>query len=345
MTASQRRQGLLFIMVGPPGVGKNALMNKVLSDLKDLRQFPTATTRPMRPTEQQGREHLFVNREEFQKLIRDHALLEWQIVHDELYGMPRATIEEAIDKEQDLIADIDVLGATHLRSVYPDNTVLIFIRPPDLEELKRRMKRRGETEESIAKRLRRVDMEMQYAPLCDYLITNDNLDEASAVLHAIILAERSRRALLNLRVEYHLPRHKFAYFTMVLPICGDAVLRRDESPHFPMAQMTHGEFPHDSALRALRQEFTFNPSSEYLYHDTWTGALILPAALETERLDHFQQLTFIYLYLMPERIAPPEGWCWTPYLQAGLSTSVIAAIRHALSETPSSDGKVQNEPA
>ncbi|HEX2908532.1 MAG TPA: guanylate kinase, partial [Phototrophicaceae bacterium] len=241
MSTPQPRQGLLFILIGPPGVGKNALMNAVLARVNNLKQLPTATTRAIRPTEQPGREHLFVTRDEFQQLITDRALIEWQVVHGELYGMPRATVEEAITQEHDLIADIDVLGATYLRSLYPDNAVLIFIQPPSLDALKKRMETRGEKPEEIAKRLRRVDMEMQYAPLCDYLIINADLDEASEILYAIVLAERSRRALLNLRVERDLPRHKFTYMTTVIPVHNGEVLCRDGEPHFPTIPITQGE--------------------------------------------------------------------------------------------------------
>jgi guanylate kinase len=190
--------GLLFVMVGPAGAGKNAIMNEVLRQLPDLHQLPTATTRPMRDTEEQGREHLFVNEAEFRGL----DLIESQIVHNHLYGTPRATIEKAMHDGRDLIADIEVLGATYLHHAYPQNTVLVFVQPPSVNDLIKRMSIRGETQEEIDTRLKRVEMEMQYAPQCDYLITNyqDQLKESSAILYGIVLAERSRRALQQLRI-------------------------------------------------------------------------------------------------------------------------------------------------
>lgn len=327
MTSPQRRQGLIFVLVGPPGVGKNALMNAVLQRVNNVSQLPTATTRQARPNEQHGREHLFVTHPEFQKLIDDNALIEWQIVHGELYGMPRATVEDAINSEHDLIADIDVLGATYLRSLYPDNAVLIFIQPPVIEELKKRMETRGEKPEEIAKRLRRVDMEMQYAPLCDYLITNADFNEASELLYAIVLAERSRSALLNLRVERHLPRHKFTYVARVIPVYGQDILCRDSEPHFPTALITHGEFPHDAALRAIKQELGFTLSEEELSHRQRPHQFILPVTMDTASQEHFQQLVFIYLYIMPERIiTPPEHWGWMHYQQADLPPEVLDII-------------------
>ncbi len=195
--------GLLFVLVGPAGAGKNAIMNEVLRQLADLHQLPTATTRPMRDTEQQGREHLFVSDAEFQKMDERHELIESQTVHNHLYGTPRATIEAAMRDGRDLIADIEPLGATYLRTAYPDNTVLVFVQPPSVDDLIKRMSIRGESQDEIDRRLQRVEMEMQYAPQCDYLITNyqDQLKQSSAILYGIVLAERSRRAMEQLRLK------------------------------------------------------------------------------------------------------------------------------------------------
>lgn len=191
--------GLLFVIVGPAGAGKNALMNSVLNRFPDLRQLPTATTRRMRPGEQQGREHLFVNDTEFQRMVASNELLENQLVHEHFYGVPRKLVEQSLMDEHDLIADIDVLGATTLRSNYHDQTVLIFLQPPSIAVLRQRMEKRGESEAEIETRMKRVPMEMAYAPQCDYLITNDEVNKASETLYGIILAERSHRELLKLR--------------------------------------------------------------------------------------------------------------------------------------------------
>jgi guanylate kinase len=191
--------GLLFVMVGPAGAGKNAIMNEVLRQLPDLHQLPTATTRPKRDTELQGREHQFVSEAEFRQM----DLIESQPVHNHLYGTPRATVENAMRDGRDLIADIEVLGATYLHNAYPHNTVRIFVQPPSVTDLIKRMSIRGETQDEIDIRLQRVEMEMQYAPQCDYLITNyqDQLKQSSAILYGIVLAERSRRALQQLRLK------------------------------------------------------------------------------------------------------------------------------------------------
>ncbi|MBL8157035.1 MAG: guanylate kinase [Anaerolineae bacterium] len=196
---SSQQWGLLFILVGPPGVGKNAMMNSVLERITSLHQLPTATTRPIRSNEQEGREHLFVSTAEFQRMIDQGELIEWQVVHGHQYGTPRSTVQQAMETGQDLIADIEVLGATHLRSAFPENVILVFVQPPSVDELIHRMHNRGETEAEIQKRMQRVEMELRYAPECDYLITNDSIERASDILRGIILAEYSRRDLKRLR--------------------------------------------------------------------------------------------------------------------------------------------------
>jgi guanylate kinase len=324
-------------LVGPPGAGKNALMNEVLPQLANLRQLPTATTRAMRPTEQQGREHLFISKDEFEQMIENKLLIEHQEVHGQWYGIPRASVEDAINREEDLIADIDVLGATYLRSVYPDNTVLIFIAPPSIEDLEKRMRARGETEAEIAKRMRRVKMEMEYLPQCDYLILNEKLEDSAEILKAIILAERSRRALINERSQRQLPRHKFAFMTVVIPVCGEEVLHRTEIPHFPVVPLAQGEYPHEAALRALAQSLAIHTEVENLHEppsdDQWSD-VILPVNLETKSQEHFQQFTFVYLYRMAERIPAPAGWQWVNYQGLELSNEInqiIADLRdHSL---------------
>jgi guanylate kinase len=345
--SSQRRLGLLFVLVGPPGVGKNTLMNAVIARFGDLRQLPTATTRSPRPSEQQGREHLFVNHEEFEQMLQANALIESQEVHGEWYGMPKATVEEAINSEQDLIADIDVKGATYLRVIYPDNAILIFIQPASTEDLRIQMQTRGETEAEIEKRMRRVDMEMKYAPLCDYLITNENgnIEKARESLYGIILAERSHRALINLRAERELPRHKITYVTSVVAFCGDEVLYHSDSPHFPTAQITYGEFPHDAALRALSQEFSITPSPANFYHagyeSSWPeNTLILPTSLETHFEEHHQQIAFYYLYRLTARLNPPQGWEWVSYQNAHLPEGIMTAMQSQFGDITRSTSEV-----
>jgi guanylate kinase len=340
---SQHRLGLLFVLIGPAGAGKNTLMNTVLRRINDLKQIATATTRRARPNELQGREHLFVDQEEFQRLRETNALIEAQEVNGEMYGMPRTIVEESIANQQDLIADIDIKGATYLRSVYPDNAVLIFIQQSSPDDLIANMQARGETAAEIDKRMHRVPMEMEYAPLCDYIITNEkgNIEQASETLYAIVLAERSHRSLLNLRVEKNLPRRIFTYVTSVIPICGSEILFRSVAPHYPTAQLTHGEFPHDAALRALQQDLGVVTSATNLYTDEYQkrgseSSFITPIALESHIEAHHEQINFCYLYHLDERINPPQGWNWITYQQTELPQAVSNAIRSLVGNIPAS---------
>lgn len=194
MTHSNKRSGILFTLVGPGGAGKNALINAVLQRTDHLRQLATATTRPMRPQEQPGREHMFLSEAEFRKMIDETRLIEWQEVHPgRYYGTPRLPVEKAIANGEDLIADIDVAGAVRLHDIYPDNTVMIFVAPPSLQQLEVRMRERGDSTDQIAERMQRVAMEMDFQNQCDYVIVNSNLDNATKELEHIIAVERAKR--------------------------------------------------------------------------------------------------------------------------------------------------------
>jgi hypothetical protein len=212
------------------------------------------------------------------------------------------------------------------------------------------MQNRGETTQEIEKRLRRVDMEMRYAPLCDYLITNekDNIEKGSEILHGIILAERSHRALLNLRADRDLPRRKFTYISAVVPLCGDEILYHTTLPHFPSAALTHGEFPHDAAMRAFQQDLGITGTSQNLFQDgEWSADnFIVPLSLENQIEEHHQQVTFYYLYRLDTRIMPPQGWDWIPYNQVSLPDTMLNAIRTLIGDVPTSRSmESSHEPA
>lgn len=243
MASRTERKGLLYVLVGPSGVGKNTLMQEALKQVANLRQLPTATTRKKRPGEQEGREHFFVSREEFQRLIEDNALLEWQNVHGELYGVVRRVIEEGLESETDLIADIEVLGASVLRQQYPDNAVLIFITPSDKTTLEERIRHRGDADEAeISRRLQRADFEIRFAPQCRYLIINDDLEQATRTLVSIIRAERSHRDLRSLSVSA-LVHHE-----------GNVLVwmqATSQPPELPTTAVRPGEAPQQAVTRLL----------------------------------------------------------------------------------------------
>lgn len=183
--------GRIFALVGPGGAGKNTLMKMVLPRIPRLSQLATATTRAIRAGEQDGREHLFVDSDTFNRWIAEDRLVEWQEVHPgKFYGVPRAPLESAFAEGRDLIADIEIDGAQSILEAYPDNTTLIFIAAPSLEALEKRMRDRGETEEGVQIRMARAEREMAYAENCTVYIVNDDQERAAEELAQAILKTR-----------------------------------------------------------------------------------------------------------------------------------------------------------
>jgi guanylate kinase len=188
------------MLVGPSGVGKNEIMKQILKRFSVVNQLATATTRPMRETEQQGREHLFVSLEDFNAMIAKGDLVEYQEVYrGSYYGTPRGTTQAAFDAHRALIADIEVLGAKAIKAAFPGNVVSIFVAPPSLESLERRLRQRGRMDEAeIQRRLERAPFELKYAEECDHRVINPDAAIESAVqeVSEIVLKELTRRQCL-----------------------------------------------------------------------------------------------------------------------------------------------------
>lgn len=252
------REGILFVLVGPSGAGKNTLMRQVQAQFDNLRQLATMTTRKQRDTEVQGREHWFVSHEEFEALIEQNALVEWQRVHlNDLYGTPRDKVNADLDIAHDLIADIEFLGAGKLQEAYPDNTVLIFVTPSNLDILAERIHQRGAiSPEALANRLERARFEMTFAPRCDYLILNDVIDTASEQLRQAIESERLRRRENVTDPDRVIPRHVFHTTVTALIQKGESLLVRHDGhlPTFPLRR--HDLLPHENLQNVFRQDFT-----------------------------------------------------------------------------------------
>ena len=131
MALSENLPGVIFVMIGPGGAGKNAIMKAVIAAFPAMKQLATATTRPMRADEKQGREHLFVSEQQFQEMISRNELLEHQeVTPGKFYGIPRRTVMEALTAGAARIADIEVLGAIELAAAYPQNVVQVFVTVP-----------------------------------------------------------------------------------------------------------------------------------------------------------------------------------------------------------------------
>lgn len=187
--------GQIFVLVGPGGAGKNTLMKRILPEIDNLQQLATATTRPMRDGEQEGREHLFTTLDTFMQWKDEGRLLEFQEVHPgKWYGVPRVPLEAAFREGRDLIADIEIAGAKAIAEGYPLNTVLVFIAAP-METLEQRMRDRGETEQGVRERMNRANAEMDFAPKCHEFIMNEDQDTAAQQLRDIVLKWREQHRM------------------------------------------------------------------------------------------------------------------------------------------------------
>ena len=183
-------KGLLFVVTAPSGAGKSSLISAVLAELPDLRLSVSYTTRPPRPGEQNGREYHFVDEAVFLAMLVRGEFLESAEVHGFRYGTSHRVILEILDRGQDLILEIDWQGAQQVRRLYPE-CVGIFILPPSLGELERRMRSRAlDSDAVIRKRMENALEEVSHAPEFNYAIINKDFDEARRDMVAIIRAAR-----------------------------------------------------------------------------------------------------------------------------------------------------------
>ena len=194
-----QEKGKLIVISGPSGAGKSTVVFKAIEGREDVCFSTSVTTRKPRPGEVDGKEYFFVDPDRFKEMVENDELLEYAEYVANSYGTPRAYVEEKLDAGLNVLLDIEVQGARQIREKKPD-AVMIFIVPPSLEELEKRLKGRGtDTERAIEARLIRARQEYQEADFYDYLIINYDADKAAKELSAIILAEHCR---FNDRMEY-----------------------------------------------------------------------------------------------------------------------------------------------
>lgn len=189
-----RRRGLMLVLSSPSGAGKSTIARNILENDPDIQLSVSVTTRDRRPSEIEGVHYHFLNQREFQRQRDSDALLEWAEVHGNFYGTPREPVEEAMAEGRDMLFDIDWQGAEQLHEKMRAHIVSIFILPPSMTELKKRLRRRAEdTEDVIQRRLSNAREEIRHWLDYDYVVVNDDLDRAYAAVRSIIWAERLRR--------------------------------------------------------------------------------------------------------------------------------------------------------
>jgi guanylate kinase len=188
------RRGLMFVLSSPSGAGKTTLSRLLMDRVKGLRMSVSATTRPRRPGEVEGKDYLFVDHARFEEMVKRHELLEWATVFDNRYGTPRGPVEVALEAGQDVLFDIDWQGTQQLREKARADVVSVFILPPSAADLEKRLHSRAQDSDDVIRgRMSRASHEMSHWAEYDYIVINHEVEEAFAEVQSILKAERLKR--------------------------------------------------------------------------------------------------------------------------------------------------------
>jgi guanylate kinase len=188
------RRGLMFVLSSPSGAGKTTLSRLLIDRVPGLTMSVSATTRPMRPGEVDGRDYRFVDQSRFESMVRQDELLEWANVFDHRYGTPRAPVEAALSVGQDMLFDIDWQGTQQLREKAGEDVVSVFILPPSAADLAQRLHSRAQDSDDVIRgRMSRASHEMSHWAEYDYIVINHDIDAAFGEVQSILGAERLKR--------------------------------------------------------------------------------------------------------------------------------------------------------
>lgn len=300
--------GKLFVLVGPPGAGKNTLMSAAIAQA-GVRQLPTATTRAMRPNEQEGVQHFFVTKARFMEMIANDELLEYQQVHrnEQFYGIVREPLDTALADGEYLVADIEINGAEIVRNTYPDNAIAVFISVRNLCDLKARMGGRNETDAEIARRMLRVPLEMAYMNACPYVIINDDPKRASAALISLIEAVRADRSCQLDRPA----APQFRYEVEFVITCEDQQLVRAGTDEGVVIEFRAPDFPHRAAP-ALTAHIGVPGQADAVVGGSpiEPDGFLPPIDLLCRQDSECEIVRYRYHYPITTRVAAPPGWEW-----------------------------------
>jgi guanylate kinase len=192
------RRGLLMVLSSPSGAGKTTLARRLIEADAEIAMSVSVTTRPPRPGETDGRDYHFIDDKRFVRMREGDELLEWARVFDNFYGTPRAPVEAAIKSGRDILFDIDWQGAQQLSEKMKHDVVRVFILPPSVTALERRLQTRAQdSAEVVRRRMEAASAEISHWPEYDYVIVNADIDGSLAGLKAILTAERLKRERLD----------------------------------------------------------------------------------------------------------------------------------------------------
>lgn len=195
-------EGILLVLCGPSGVGKGTIKTTLLNNFENLKESISITSRIARVGEVEGEQYYFTTVEKFNQLIENEELLEWAMVHDNYYGTPKKPIEEALNKGYDVLLEIDVQGALQIKENF-ERAVLVFLLPPSMQELEKRLRERGtESEEQIKRRLITAEWELTMVKSFDYVIINTVLESAiqdvESILRAVKLQNKDDKGVCSI---------------------------------------------------------------------------------------------------------------------------------------------------
>lgn len=194
MTEISKRRGLCFVLSSPSGAGKTTISRKMLEKDPSLTMSISYTTREPRPGEEDGKDYFFIGKEKFREMVDNDEFLEHAEVFGHFYGTPRSYVEEKLSQGVDVIFDIDWQGTQQLASKLPQDLVSVFILPPSMEELESRLKSRAQdSEEVVAKRMKKASREISHWDEYHYVVINKELEQAMGDVIKILTAERMKR--------------------------------------------------------------------------------------------------------------------------------------------------------
>ncbi|MBL6931987.1 MAG: guanylate kinase [Rhodospirillales bacterium] len=209
-SVSLKRRGLMIVLSSPSGAGKSTISRALMERDGNLTMSVSATTRAPRPGEKEGKDYYFVDKSAFDTMVAEGKMLEHAQVFDNFYGTPKEPVEEALSQGRDVMFDVDWQGTQQLSENASKDLVRVFILPPSMDELERRLYSRAQdSEEVVRKRMAEAASEMSHYPEYDYIVVNVDIEESVSQVSAILSAER-------LKTERLIGRHEF-----IAAICGD----------------------------------------------------------------------------------------------------------------------------